>query len=191
MLVAQAVRASEIFLDKTYPGGTVEAIYNKVRRKKENIVLIGMPASGKSTVGKILEKKTGRRLVDTDELIIEKCKMEIKDFFALYGEDEFRRIESEVIEEISANGEMIVATGGGAILRKENVKNLKRNGRLFFIDRPLECLVPTESRPLSSDRIAIEKRYEERYGIYSSVCDVRVDADCDVATVAEKILENF
>lgn len=191
MLVAQAVKASEIFLGKEYPLGVTDKIYEQIKRQKESIVLIGMPGCGKSTVSKILEKKTGRKLVDTDELIVERCKMEIKDFFARHGEDEFRRIESEVIEEISALGELIIATGGGAILREENVKNLKRNGRIFFIDRPLECLVPTESRPLSSDRAAIEKRYEERYGIYSSVCDVKTKADCDAMTVAEKILENF
>lgn len=191
MLVAQAVRASEIFLDTNYSEDIIEKIYRKIKGEKENIVLIGMPACGKSTVGKILAKKTGRMLVDTDDLIVKKAGMEITEIFRQYGEDKFRNIESEVIAEISGNGSLIIATGGGAILRDENVRSLKKNGRLYFIDRPLDALVPTDSRPLSSDRAAIEKRYEERYGIYSSVCDEKIDADCDSVTVAEKILENF
>ncbi|MBP3402235.1 MAG: shikimate dehydrogenase [Clostridia bacterium] len=191
MLVAQAVRASEIFLDTNYSEDIIEKIYRKINGEKESIVLIGMPACGKSTVGKILAKKTGRTLVDTDELIVKKVGMEITEIFRQYGEDKFRDIESEVIAEISGNGSLIIATGGGAILRDKNVRSLKKNGRLYFIDRPLDALVPTDSRPLSSDRTAIEKRYEERYGIYSSVCDKKIDADCDAETVAEKILENF
>ena len=193
MLVAQAAFASELFLNEN--GNTspyfINKFYNEIKRRKENIVLIGMPASGKSTVGKILAKKTGRRLVDTDELIVEKAGIEIVEIFSRFGEARFREIESEVIAEISDNGSLIIATGGGAILRDENVRSLKKNGRLYFIDRPLDALVPTDSRPLSSDRAAIEKRYEERYGIYSSVCDEKIDADCDAVTVAEKILENF
>lgn len=191
MLVAQAVRASEIFLDKKYGEDTVDKIYHKIKGDKENIVLIGMPASGKSTVGKILAKKTGRRLVDTDELIVQKAGMAITEIFAKFGEEKFREIESEVISEISGNGSLIIATGGGAVLRSENVFALKKNGRLFLLDRPLEKLVPTDSRPLSSDREAIARRYEERYGIYSSVCDAKIDADFAPEAVAEKILENF
>ena len=193
MLVAQAAFASELFLNEN--GNTspyfINKFYNEIKRRKENIVLIGMPACGKSTVGKILAKNTGRMLVDTDELIVKKAGMEITEIFRQYGEDKFRDIESEVIAEISGNGSLIIATGGGAILRDKNVRLLKKNGRLYFIDRPLDALVPTDSRPLSSDRAAIEKRYEERYGIYSSVCDEKIDADCDAETVAEKILENF
>ena len=191
MLVAQAVRASEIFLDRTYPEGTIERIYDKLRREKENVVLIGMPASGKSTIGKILAKKTGKALVDTDKLIVDRAKMEIKDIFSTLGEEKFRELEREIISEISVDGSMIIATGGGAVLNEENIKNLKRNGRLFFIDRPIERLIPTESRPLSSDRESIKKRYCERYGIYSSVCDERIDADCEADAVADKILEKF
>ncbi len=191
MLVAQAVRASEIFLDKKYADGLIDKVYQRIKSDKENTVLIGMPASGKSTVGKILAEKTGRTLVDTDELIVKKAGIEIKEIFARFGEARFREIESEVIREISGNGSLIIATGGGTILRNENVSSLKKNGTLFFIDRPLEKLMPTDSRPLSSDREAIERRYEERYEIYCSVCDARIDADCEAVTVAEKILENF
>ena len=191
MLVAQAVKASEIFLDKKYDEELINNIYQKIKRDKENIVLIGMPASGKSTVGALLAETTGRTLVDTDEMIIKKAGMEITEIFRQYGEDKFRDIESEVIAEISSNSSLIIATGGGAILNAKNVSALKNNGKIYFIDRPLEKLVPTDSRPLSSDKVSIQKRYDERYEIYCSSCDERIDADCDADTVAKKILENF
>ena len=191
MLVCQAVRASEIFLDKEYPCRLIDEVYDGIKKEKESIVLIGMPASGKSTVGKILEKKTGRAFIDTDDVIVRESGKEIADIFKSEGEAAFRAMESDVIARVAIEGSKIIATGGGAILKNENVRALKRCGRLFFIDRPLESLVPTDSRPLSSDKAAIAKRYEERYPIYSSVCDERIDATCDAETVAEKILEKF
>ena len=191
MLVGQAVRACEIFLGKDMPDGTLDRIYMEILSEKESIVLIGMPGSGKSTVGEILAKRLGRRLVDTDELIVERIGMSIKDFFALKGEVEFRRIEQDVVRSIADEGSLVISTGGGVVLCEENNKNLRRNGRIFFIDRPLEAIMPTESRPLSSDRSALEKRYLERYPIYCSVCDTRIDASCDAEAVANKILESF
>lgn len=187
MLVAQAVRASEIFLDTAYPDGVTERIYEKLLKDKENVVLMGMPASGKSTVGRILKDRTGRELIDTDELITRKIGMPIPEYFDKFGEEEFRERECEVIREICAEGGLVIATGGGAPLRSENVKNLKKNGKIYFIDRPLESLVPTSDRPLAQDRAAIEKRYLERYEIYCKTADARIDADCDALTVADRI----
>nr|MBE6544729.1 shikimate dehydrogenase [Oscillospiraceae bacterium] len=191
MLVAQAVRASEIFLNKEYPSETVDEIYDNIRREKENIVLIGMPASGKSTVGCMIAERLGRKFVDTDEMITERIKMPIKDFFTLYGEAAFRDIESDVIRELAGENSLVIATGGGAVLRKENIFTLKHNGKIYFIDRPLEKLIPTDTRPLASDKASIEARYNERYSIYCKSCDVSIDADCDAEALAQKILENF
>ena len=189
MLVAQAVKAVEFFLDVTIAEDKILEIYNKIKGRKENIVLIGMPASGKSTVGALLSEKLMREFVDTDELIVERAGREITEIFSTYGEKYFRDLESEVIRDLSTRCELVIATGGGAVLRQENVKELKKNGRLFFIDRPLEKLIPTESRPLSSDRESITKRYNERYGIYTAVCDARIDADKTPCGVAEEILK--
>ena len=100
-------------------------------------------------------------------------------------------LESEAVKEAAAMTGLVIATGGGAILREENVRALRQNGRLYFIDRPLESLVPTADRPLSSDRAAIEKRYRERYGIYCSTADCRINADCSAEEVAMRILEEF
>ena len=191
MLVAQAVYASEIFLGVKHPKEKLEKIFKKIRRKKENIVLIGMPSSGKSTVGKILAEKVGEEFIDTDELITEKIKMPIKDFFALYGEEKFREVETEVIREIAGRGGLVIATGGGAVLRKENIFNLRYNGNILFIDRPLNMLIPTDSRPLSSDRMALENLYMTRYPIYSEACDSRIEALGTPLEVADNILENY
>ena len=191
MLVAQAAVASEFFSDENGSSHPyfIDKAYEEIKDRKENIVLIGMPASGKSTVGRILADKLGRRFVDTDELIINRIGMEIKDYFILYGEEKFRNIESEVIASLAGQSSLVIATGGGAILREENVSALKYNGKLYFIDRPIERLMPTEDRPLSSDRVSIEARYKERYPIYCGCCDKQIDADCDAEGVAERILE--
>lgn len=191
MLVAQAVRASEIFLDKKYEEKTVDRIMRRITREKENIVLIGMPASGKSTVGKILEKKLGKRLIDTDKVIEARAHKSISRIFADEGEEYFRNLEAEVIKEISMENGIIIATGGGSVLRPESVDNLKKNGKLYFVDRPLSQLIPTASRPLASNATDIEKRYNERYIIYSSVCDLRIDSNTSAPMTADKIIADY
>lgn len=191
MLVAQAVRASEIFIDTTYAETECERVYRKIVSDKENIVLIGMPGCGKSTVGKVLAKALGRKLIDTDKLIVERAGKDIPTIFQESGEVEFRRLEAEVINDIAKETGVIIATGGGAVLRAENVDALRENGRLYFIDRPLERLIPTANRPLSSTREDITRRYEERYGIYTAAADVRIDAACFPKAVAEKIMKDF
>ena len=191
MLVAQAVKASEIFIDTKYSDTETERVFKKMMRDKENIVLIGMPASGKTTVGKILSEKYERELIDTDSLIEKRAGKSISDIFKENGEAEFRRLESEIIDEVSAKTGVIISTGGGAVLNGSNVTSLRKNGRLYFIDRPLESLLPTSDRPLASTREDIEKRYAERYNIYTSRADVRILADCDAECVAGKIERNF
>lgn len=192
MLVAQAVRASEIFLDTEYPIGTTDKIYKKMLSSKENIVLIGMPGSGKTTVGKILAETLDRPLIDTDELIMERTGKQISDIFSEVGESGFRDIEEEVIrEKVLPLGGVIIATGGGAILRDSNVEALKQNGKLFFLDRPLESLIPTDDRPLASSADAIKKRYNERYGRYCEVSDIRIDSNCTAVDTANDVIREF
>jgi len=191
MLVAQAVRAAEIFKDISFEKNTLDSVFGKISGEKQNIVLIGMPSSGKSTVGGILADKLGRELIDTDAFIVERAKMPIPEIFSTYGEKRFREIESEVINEVSARTGAIIATGGGAPLKRENVDALSQNGRIYFIDRPLEKLIPTDDRPLSSTKEAVEKRYAERYDIYVSSSDVKIDASSEAEAVADKILEDF
>ena len=191
MLVAQAVRASEIFLDTAYPAGTTERVFREMMAEKENIVLIGMPACGKTTVSRILAKNSWREVIDTDELTVAEVGMDIPTIFATEGEAKFREYEADIIKRVSQDTGKIIATGGGAILNPDNVARLKRNGKIYFIDRPLGSLMPTEDRPLSSTREAIERRYAERYDLYKKYADTVIVADCSAERVAEKIEGDF
>lgn len=188
MLVAQGVRASEIFFDTAYPDGRTDEIYQSILEDMESVVLVGMPASGKTTVGGIISERTGKPFIDTDALVTERIGMPIGKYFNLYGEGEFRAREREVISDICSLGGAIIATGGGAVLSKENIRNLKRNGKIYFLDRPLERLLPTSDRPLASSKEDIEKRYIERYEIYKTAADVHIIADADAQAVAERIM---
>ena len=190
MLAAQAVYACEKFLGylPAPADELTEKAFKSVLRKKENIVLCGMPSCGKTTVGQALSSKLNLSFIDMDDLIVSRTGMSIADYFKEKGEKAFRDIESEIALELSKKSGLVIATGGGAVLREENVLALKKNGRLFFIDRPLEKLITTDDRPLSSNRELLEKRYNERYDIYRAVCDIRVDGSGSAAEVTEIIM---
>ena len=187
MLVAQAVYASALFLNKDVDESAIEKAYEKIVAQKRNVVLIGMPSSGKTTVGKRLAELTGREFVDTDEEIVKRIGTSIADFFEKNGEEEFRKIESEVLSEYAKRAGLIVATGGGAVLKKENVRAIKRNSVAVFLDRPLDLLVATSDRPLASDKDKVKKLYEQRYDIYKSVADEIADGSGDIDEVANQI----
>lgn len=188
MLVGQAVYACGLFLDKEIDLSVIDKIYNKLKTDKENIVLIGMPSSGKTTIGKILSEKLNKTLVDTDSLIVDKIGMSIADYMKNHTEKEFRDIETICVKEAAKMSSVVIATGGGAILRSENVKALKQNGKLYFLKRSLELLTPTTSRPFSSDAESLKKRYIERLPIYESVCDVCVDNNDEISLAVEAII---
>lgn len=191
MLSAQAVHASAVFLDRELDKTLIEKAYASVKNAKQNIVLIGMPSCGKTTVGRILAEKTGMELADTDEYIVKKIGMPIAEFFAQNGEAAFRKIEKETIAELSGTGGMIIATGGGAVLDKDNVRALKQNGVTVFLDRALDDLVVTDDRPLSSRRSALEKLYAERYDIYTAAAEIHIKADTTPEAEADNILKEL
>lgn len=191
MLVAQGAHAAELFTGEKLPQKKIEEVYKNMVFSRQNIVLIGMAGCGKTTIGKILAEKLDMNFVDTDEKIIEKAKMPIPEIFEKYGEEHFRMLESKVIEEISKLQNTVIATGGGAVLKRENVLALRGNGRIYFLDRPLEQIIPTSDRPLSSSREALEKRYGERYEIYKSSCTVHLKTGGIAEQTAEIIKEEF
>ncbi|MBR5055808.1 MAG: hypothetical protein IKX03_01280 [Bacteroidales bacterium] len=175
MLVAQAVRAQEIFRDITLPEGTVEEIYAKQMRARSNIVLTGMPSSGKTTLGRMLSERTGRELIDTDEMVRKASGRSIPEIFATDGEMEFRRLECEAIREASALNSVIIATGGGAILDPANIGRLRRNGHIYLVNRDFERLTPTADRPLSQDSETLRRLFEVRRQAYLNAADTIID----------------
>ena len=169
----------------------MDRVYRQIHGEKQNIVLTGMPGSGKSTVARILAKEMEREFVDVDTEIIRLAKLPISEIFARKGEAYFRDLESQAIAEISQRTGLVIATGGGAILREENVRHLRQNGRLYFLDRPVEDILPSDDRPLSRDREALEQRYRERYTRYTVTADTRIPVEGNADTVAQAIREEF
>lgn len=191
MLVAQGIRASELFRGVEYPENTVDEVYKKLLLSTENIVLIGMPSSGKSSVGRALAEELGREFTDTDELIKARAGMEISEIFKSRGEGYFRELEADVIREVSKLSGKIIATGGGAPMFSSNVDALRQNGRLFFLDRPYELLIPTSDRPLSSSNGALYKLFCERHPKYTEISDEIIDGSGDVSLVCQRVLERL
>lgn len=189
MLVAQAVFAYELFTGNKVPKSKIDSIYSEISKQKQNIVLVGMPGSGKTTVGKLLAEKLGIEFIDTDSLVVEKHG-NITDIFKTKGESGFRDIESEIIKEISTLQGKVIATGGGAVLRNENVNALKQNGKIYFLDRPLESLQGTPDRPLSQNSKELKKRYNERYYIYCECADVGITENTTPQAAVRRIIDN-
>ena len=191
MLVAQAALAAERFVDKTASEERIYEIYNDIYKSKENIVLVGMPGCGKTAAARHIAEKVGIPMMDTDDMITEKIGMPPCDIISSQGESSFRDIESSVIKEVSAMQGCVISTGGGVVLRKENVSLLRENGRIYFIDRSLDEIHISDDRPLSSTRADLEKRYNERYDIYCASADVRIIPMDGAALNADIILEDF
>ncbi len=191
MLSAQAVYASAYFQGKEPNTALIDKAFYAVEKKKQNIVLIGMPSSGKSTVGRRLAELTEREFYDSDEVVTPLLGMPINDFFAVNGEASFRKFERKVIKELSKKSGCIIATGGGVPLFSENTERLRRNGVIVFLDRSPEKLIATPDRPLSSDPEKLMRRYKERYSIYTAESDIKISADKDVEAVAGEIIEKI
>ncbi len=189
MLVAQAFYAYFMFFGKKAETDPIDPVFRKILKERENIVLIGMPSSGKSTLGKIVADRLHRPFFDVDTEIEKKIGKSIADYFKDHTEKEFRDVEEETVKEISALSKAVIATGGGTVLRPINVKRLKRDGKLFYLDRPVEKLVPTASRPLSSSIDALYELYNRRRPLYEEAKDALIDASKEIDEVAEEIVE--
>ncbi len=188
MLVAQAAQAAALFLNDERVLSKIEDVYQTIRLSKENIVLIGMPGCGKTTVGELLQKQTGREMFDSDNEIVCVTGRDIPAIFKEGGEEEFRKHEMNTIRRLADKTACIIATGGGAVLKAENVFSLRKNGTLVFLDRPLNELMPTDDRPLSSNRKMLEQRYNERIPIYRACADATVQG-ATAADVVHSIME--
>lgn len=189
MLVAQAVYAAALFENKKPDENLIDDVYGKILNDKRNIVLIGMPSSGKTTIGKALAARIGKRFADTDELIVGTTGKSIPEIFEKEGEKVFREIEKKVICDIAVNDGTVIATGGGVILDEKNVLALKRNGVIVYLDRKIDNLIATDSRPLSSNVDDLKKLYAKRKPLYEKYAEITIDDNDDVATVVRRAEE--
>ena len=167
MLIAQAKYAFEIFENMSFDDSIIDEIKKEMLKDRCNIVLIGMPSAGKTTIGKMLEEKLGKEFFDLDDMIIVKAGKSIPEIFQESGETGFRAIETEVAIEASKMNNKIIATGGGVVKHKVNMDFLRLNGITIFIDRDIDKLISSDpNRPLSSSKQALQQMYKERYPLY-------------------------
>ena len=187
MLVAQAKESSEWFTDMMLSDDLIASIHNRLDKQMRNIILIGMPGSGKSTFGRLLAEKTGRKFVDADLLIQQLAKKEIPEIFAQDGEEIFRDWETAALAELGKQSGLIIATGGGCVTKERNFPLLHQNGILFWLQRDLEKL-PTDGRPLSQ-KGRLEEMFQARQPLYRSFADHIIDNNGLLSEAVSSILE--
>ena len=186
MLVAQAKRAAELFLGESLPDGLIDPIVEAISRETQNIILVGMPGCGKTTIGKALAKAMNRPLVDTDTMIVESAGRPIPEIFATDGEEVFRALETEAVKTAGMMSGAVIATGGGVVTRERNYAPLSQNGKIVFIRRDLEDL-PIDGRPISQSTPKAEL-YARRLPMYKAFADVEVENNGGVKDAVERIL---
>jgi len=156
----------------------------------KNIVLIGMPACGKSTIGYWLSKKIGYPLLDTDKYLEEKENRIISDIFSNEGEEYFRNLETKYLKELSEKEGLIISTGGGAVKKKENIDILKKNGIIIFLNREINDISKEnhKHRPLLQDINNIQKLYDERIDLYKKYSDIIIKNNDDMSIIVDRII---
>lgn len=187
MLVAQAHMSAEKFIGAKIPEEKIESVISTLAAVRKNVVLIGMPGCGKSTISALLAQKLGREAVDTDSIVVSSQGRPIPEIFESKGEEYFRDAESLAAEECGKKGSLVIATGGGAVLRERNRYALKQNGVIVWLKRSrkeLDC----SGRPLSKDAHALERIERERLPIYSAFADVEVEVDPDEQVTLNRVL---
>lgn len=191
MLVAQAKLASEIFRRWHIADSEIARVLYEVRQSMTNLVLIGMPSSGKTSFGQAAAQQLRRPFLDLDAEIERLSGKTIPELFAERGEAAFRALESQACAEAGKRTGCVIATGGGAVLREENVRALRQNGLLVYLDRPLEALQVGGNRPLSVSLPALADLKNERAPLYLGAADARVLNNRDAALVLADILSVF
>jgi shikimate dehydrogenase len=189
MLVAQAVYAAEYFLDKKFPDGEIERTHARLKAQLANCSLIGMPSCGKSTIGRALAQRLGKRFVDLDEAVAEAAGMPIPAIFAAEGEAGFRRRETEQAARWAKESGLVLSCGGGIVRVPGNVRLLRQNGCILWVRRPLSCLEIGGIRPLSQSAEALRAMEAERRPLYAAAADAAIDNQTDLpaaAAAAEK-----
>ena len=191
MLVAQAVYAAEYFLDRKLPDVEQEIarITAELHRELLNVALVGMPSCGKTTIGQALAQKLGRKFIDLDEEVVKAEGRSIPEIFASEGEAGFRDKETAQIARFGKENRQLLSCGGGAVKRPENLRALRQNGVVLFIDRPLDALTVGGGRPLSSSPEALRRMEAERRPLYEAAADAVVRNDTTIEAAVQAALE--
>ena len=185
MLVSQAKRSSELFTGAPIDDSEIDRIGRVLSRDMENIVLIGMPGSGKTTVARLLSEKTGRKVLDIDEMIVERAGMSIPEIFAQGGEAGFRKLETELISDAGKGSGAIIATGGGCVTVDRNYALLHQNGVIVWLQRNTDSL-PRDGRPLSATA-DLHEMYRRRVPLYEAFADITADNNGTPEACADSI----
>ncbi len=189
MLVAQAKYACELFSGVCIENHKIDEIYESILKRMCNVVLVGMPYSGKSSIAKQLKNKLDKVVVDTDSLIEEKECKSIPEIFNDTSESYFRNVECEVVKEVSKGKSQIIATGGGVVLNDSNVDYLNMNSIVIYIKRDLGLVKPNDSRPLTKNRAQLNLLYKQRKSLYENACDIVVENNYTKSSCVDEILE--
>ena len=192
MLIAQAKYTFEIFVFLFFVDSIIDEIKKEMLKDRSNIVFIGMPSAGKTTIGKMLEEKLGKEFFDLDDMIIAKAGKSIPEIFQESGETGFRAIETEVAIEASKMNNKIIATGGGVVKHKVNMDFLRLNGITIFIDRDIDKLISSDpNRPLSSSKQALQQMYKERYPLYQKYAAYIAVNNANIEETVDDIVNTY
>lgn len=191
MLVAQAKLAHELFFDTKVDDSVIEKIRRRLELEKLNIVFVGMPGCGKTTISNIIANELNRELLDTDDMIVEDQSRSIPDIFAADGEAYFRDIEAECVKKACLNEKKVIATGGGAILREDNRRAIMRNSIVIWLNCPIKRLA-RNGRPLSSeDDMKMCEMLDKRIPFYKEVSDIVIETDTDPSVTAKAVIDSL
>lgn len=185
MLVAQAKRAAELFTDTSIPDSRIDEVLTILRAQLENIVLIGMPGCGKSSIGQALAQKLGRKWIDLDKMIEERAGKSIPEIFSQDGEHTFRTLESKCVQEAGSQTGCVISTGGGVVTRAENYRPLHQNGVIIHLARDLSKL-PKDGRPISQ-RIELHLLWQKRKSLYEQFADFVIENNTALPLTVERI----
>ena len=189
MLVRQALKSIEIWTGEKCTDKKTEEVLNDLYKKTLNLCLVGMPSSGKSAIGKILANRLNKNFIDADEYFFKEYNKTPSQIIEELGEEEFRELEIKVISKISQSANSVIATGGGAVLKEQNISALKSNGKIVYLNRSLDKL-ETKNRPLSK-KIGVEKLFETRKSLYEGCADIEVENNSDIEIAVKRIIEYY
>lgn len=191
MLVCQAVFANHYFTEQNYALEIISLEIKRLTYLLTNIVFIGMPGVGKSTIGKQLAKRLKRKYVDIDELIVLQEQKSINEIFNDFGEKYFREKEQEIIKQYSLQQGLVICCGGGVVLQEQNIENLKRNGKIILLNRDLDKIIIDNQRPLLKNKNDLKLLFEKRWDLYKKSCNIIVDNNASIEEAVNLVEEKF